>query len=582
MISFKILKPFFLKNKWFYILGVLWLLLVDILQLFIPEILRGITNRLETNLLTQRQLALYALYVLLIGVTIGFFRFLWRMFIIGASRNLEYQLRNKLFSHLLTLSSSYYQRHKTGDLMAHLTNDIHAVRMALGPGIVALTDAIFLNIAVMVMMLRTTDYRLTVLALLPMPLLVVFMTKFGKIIHKRFKAVQEAFAAVTDKTQENLSGIRVIKAFVQEEAEINAFKEKNLLLLQRNLDLAKTFGIFHPLLQFLSSLSFTIAIWYGGILVIEEIITLGDFVAFTTYLALLVSSISSIGWVINIMQRGRASIDRINSILKESSEIQDFHDAKNLEKVKGSIVFDRVTFGYSNSSENILEEFSLKIPAGSSLGIIGKTGSGKTTIANLLVRLYDVKEGSISIDNNPITNIKLASLRKNIGFIDQDSFLFSTTITENIGFGADSYDIENLQRVAKVAGLHQDIMEFPKQYETMVGEKGITLSGGQRQRLAIARALIKNPSIFIFDDSFSAVDTDTEERILQALRTEMKNKTTIIIAHRVSTLKHCDKVIVLEEGKIIEIGDHESLLTKKGLYYDFYQKQLLEEVILKN
>lgn len=579
MSNFKVLKQFFIKNKWSYIFGILFLLLVDILQLFIPEILRSITNKLQENSLAISEVFPYALYILLIGIGIAFFRFLWRMLIMGASRKLEYHLRNKLFSHLLTLSTSYYQRHKTGDLMAHVTNDIHAVRMAFGPGIVALTDAIFLNIAAIIMMATTTDFQLTILALLPMPLLVFTMTRFGKLIHIRFRTVQEAFSDITDKTQENLTGVRVIKAYVQEESEIQSFYKKNHALFEKNMALAKLSGFFHPLIHFLSSLSFVIAIWYGGSLVLDGSISLGDFVAFTTYLGLLVSSISSIGWVINIMQRGNASIERINRILQEEGEIKDFSTAKNLEEVKGSIFFDSVTFTYPNSQHPALKNFTLKIPIGSSLGIIGRTSSGKTTIAHLLLRLYELDKGNIYFDNFSIKELSLASLRDKMGFVDQDSFLFSTTIAENIGFGVDNYRIEDILRVSSIAGLHQDVLDFPKQYETLVGEKGITLSGGQRQRTSIARALIKGPDVLILDDCLSAVDTNTEEKILKALIKETQNQTTIIIAHRVSTLKHCDKIIVLDNGEILEEGTHQELLENKGLYYDFYERQLLEEKI---
>ncbi|AKL94898.1 ABC-type multidrug transport system, ATpase and permease component [Clostridium aceticum] len=579
MYNFKTLKPFLFKNKWPYILGILWLLVVDLLQLFIPEVLRSITNQLQNNQLTYQDIFRYSLYIFLIGIGIGFFRFLWRMLIIGASRELEYHLRNKLFSHLLTLSTSYYHRHKTGDLMAHLTNDIHAVRMAFGPGIVAMTDAIFLNITATTMMALTTNFRLTIYALLPMPLLILCMTRFGELIHAKFKTVQEAFATVTDQTQENLAGVRVIKAFVQEDTEITQFNEKSQALFDRNMELAKLFGIFHPLVQFLSSLSFIIAIWYGGRLVIEGGMSLGDFVAFITYLGLLVSSISAIGWVINVMQRGSASMERLNKILEEKPEIQDAPDAIKQLEIKGAIAFQQVFFTYPNSQYNALTNFSLEILKTAKIGVIGRTGSGKTTIANLLLRLYEANQGSITLDGYPIEKIPLETLRKYIAFVDQDSFLFSATIMENIGFGVDNYTLEDIQRVAKIAGLHEDVISFPKGYDTIVGEKGVTLSGGQRQRVSIARALLKNSKVLILDDCLSAVDTHTEEKILTALKDQAKDQTTIIIAHRVSTLKHCDKIIVLDNGMILEEGNHEELLALQGLYYDFYEKQLLEEKI---
>ncbi|QUH21169.1 ABC transporter ATP-binding protein [Alkaliphilus sp. B6464] len=579
MKHFKRLKDFLIKNKWYYILGVLWLLIVDVLQLLVPEVLRRFTDDVSSGHLTRESLLRYGLYIIAIGISIAFFRFLWRMYIIGVSRRLEYELRNKLFTHLQSLSTNYYNTHKTGDLMAHATNDINAIRMALGPGVVMMTDAIFMTAIAISMMATTTDLRLTFFALIPLPFLAYAIGKFGKKINARFKSVQEAFSALTDTVQENFAGIRVIKSFVQEEAEVKKFSDKNRLLFNKNMTLVKLFGMFHPFIQLMASLSFLIAIFYGSTLVIYGQISLGDFVAFNTYLSLLVWPMMAIGWVINMLQRGAASMERINSILDVEPEIIDAPDAIDLDNFKGDIVFDNVTFKYPNSNYNALENFSVYIPSGSSLGIIGKTGSGKTTIINLLLRLYDIEEGTISLDNHNIAKIKLKFLRDNIGYVDQDSFLFSTTIAENIAFGVDNFSMDEVENVARIAEVHENIIDFTNGYETFVGERGVTLSGGQKQRTSIARALIKKPQILIFDDSLSAVDTDTEEKILQGLKDEMKNKTTILIAHRISTIKDCNEIIVLDEGKIVEKGNHIQLLQSKGLYYEFYQKQLLEEKI---
>lgn len=579
MKHFKELKDFLIKNKWSYILGILWLLIVDILQLLVPEVLRRFTDDVSLGHLTREGLLHYALYIIVIGIGIAFFRFLWRMYIIGVSRRLEYELRNKLFTHLQSLSTNYYNTHKTGDLMAHATNDINAIRMALGPGVVMMTDAIFMTAIAISMMSTTTDLRLTFFALIPLPFLAYAIVKFGKKINVRFKSVQEAFSALTDTVQENFAGIRVIKSFVQEEAEVKKFSDKNTLLFNKNMTLVKLFGMFHPFIQLMASLSFLIAIFYGSTLVIYGQISLGDFVAFNSYLSLLVWPMMAIGWVINMLQRGAASMERINSILGVEPEIVDAPDAIDIDNFKGDIVFDNVTFKYPNSDYNALENFSVYIPSGSSLGIIGKTGSGKTTIINLLLRLYDIEEGTISLDNHNIDKIKLKFLRDNIGYVDQDSFLFSTTIAENIAFGVDNFSMDEVENVARIAEVHENIIDFTNGYETFVGERGVTLSGGQKQRTSIARALIKKPQILIFDDSLSAVDTDTEEKILQGLKDEMQNKTTILIAHRISTIKDCNEIIVLDEGKIVEKGNHLQLLQSKGLYYEFYQKQLLEEKI---
>jgi len=579
MKHFKRLKDFLIRNKWLYILGVLWLLVVDILQLLVPEVLRRFTDDISTGQLTSQNLFRYGIYILVIGIGIAFFRFLWRMYIIGVSRKLEYELRNELFTHLQSLSTNYYNNHKTGDLMAHATNDINSIRMALGPGVVMMTDAIFMTGIAITMMSTTTDLRLTFFALAPMPFLAYAIGKFGKKINTRFKSVQEAFSGLTDTVQENFAGIRVIKSFVQEEAEIEKFSDKNMFLFNRNMSLVKLFGMFHPFIQLMASLSFVIAIFYGSTLVIYGQISLGDFVAFNGYLSLLVWPMMAIGWVINLLQRGAASMERINKILDEKPEIVDTPDAIDISDFKGDIIFDNVTFKYPTSDYNALENFSVRIPPGSSLGIIGKTGSGKTTIINLLLRLYDIDKGTITLDNHKIDQIKLKFLRDNIGYVDQDSFLFSTTIAENIAFGIDDFSIGEVENVAKIAQVHENIIDFTNGYQTFVGERGVTLSGGQKQRTSIARALIKKPQILIFDDSLSAVDTDTEEKILQGLKDRIENKTTILIAHRISTIKDCDEIIVLDEGKIVEKGNHLQLLQRKGLYFEFYQKQLLEEKI---
>jgi len=579
MKHFKRLKDFLIRNKWLYILGVLWLLIVDILQLLVPEVLRRFTDDISTGQLTGENLFRYGIYILVIGIGIAFFRFLWRMYIIGVSRKLEYELRNELFTHLQSLSTNYYNNNKTGDLMAHATNDINSIRMALGPGVVMMTDAIFMTGIAITMMATTTDLRLTFFALAPMPFLAYAIGKFGKKINTRFKSVQEAFSGLTDTVQENFAGIRVIKSFVQEEAEIEKFSDKNMFLFNKNMSLVKLFGMFHPFIQLMASLSFVIAIFYGSTLVIYGQISLGDFVAFNGYLSLLVWPMMAIGWVINLLQRGAASMERINKILDEKPEIVDTPDAIDISDFKGDIIFDNVTFKYPTSDYNALENFSVRIPPGSSLGIIGKTGSGKTTIINLLLRLYDIDKGTITLDNHKIDQIKLKFLRDNIGYVDQDSFLFSTTIEENIAFGIDDFSIGEVENVAKIAQVHENIIDFTNGYQTFVGERGVTLSGGQKQRTSIARALIKKPQILIFDDSLSAVDTDTEEKILQGLKDRIENKTTILIAHRISTIKDCNEIIVLDEGKIVEKGNHLQLLQRKGLYFEFYQKQLLEEKI---
>lgn len=579
--NFRTLKYFFIDHKWAYVLGVVWLIFVDLLQLLVPEILRSFTDELQADLIGSSEILRYGFYLLLIGFLLAFFRFLWRIFIIGTSKKLEFELRNKLFSHLLKLSTNYFNKSKTGDLMAHATNDINAVRMALGPGIVMVVDAVFITIIATFMMFFTTDVRLTLLALFPLPFLALASGRFGKTINTRFRMVQESFSSLTETVQENLSGIRVVKTFVQENKEIEKFAGKNQNVFNKQMHLIKIFGVFQPLIMAISSLSYLIVIVYGGTLVINRTISLGDFIAFNSYLALLIWPMMAAGWVVNILQRGSASMARINKILDVEPEIVDREDAVEIKDPKGAIRFDNVSFKFPDTEEYALKNFNLDVPAGSTIGVIGRTGSGKSTVASLLLHLFEVQEGEIRLDGIPIEKIKIKSLRDNIGYVDQDSFLFSTTIAENIAFGVDKASQQEVERVTKIAQVHENILDFPEGYQTFVGERGVTLSGGQKQRISIARALIKDPQILILDDSLSAVDTDTEEKILSHLQEEMEQKTSILIAHRISTIKDCDKIVVLDEGEILEEGTHEQLLKNKRLYFELYEKQLLEEEITK-
>lgn len=578
--SFKTLKDFFAKYKWRYIIGVIWLIFVDVLQLILPRILKNITDSLQSGQITHTLLLQYSGYVLVIGLGIAVGRFFWRIYIQGTSRLLEYHLRNKLFRHFQSLSTNFFNKHKTGDLMAHATNDINAVRMALGPGVVMVTDAFFITISAFIMMLKTTNIRLTLLALLPLPFLAFTVTKFGKMIHNRFKIVQEAFSKLTDKVQESFSGIRVVKSYVQEEADIQKFTTANKYNFDMNVKLVRVWGLFFPLVQFISALSFILIMWVGGIQVISGSISLGDFVAFNSYLGLLVWPMMAIGWVINLIQRGAASMERINKILNQQPEITDSKDVLNKTDIEGNIEFKNVSFKYPDSNTYSLRNINLKIEKGKTLAIVGRTGSGKTTIVNLLLRLYNVNEGKILIDEIDINKIPLKTLRENIGYVSQNNFLFSSTIKENIAFAFDGkIDDQLVINAAKISEIYDNIMDFPKKFNTVLGERGVTLSGGQKQRTAIARAIIKNPSILILDDSLSAVDTQTEEKILNNLKDIMKTRTTILIAHRISTVKKADEIIVLNEGVITERGTHEQLLQLNGLYKDIYEKQLLEEKI---
>lgn len=580
MKAFRTLRDFFVEHKWYYILGIVWLIIIDSIQLLVPQILRRATNLLQEGKLTYAGILKYGLFIILTGLGIAIGRFFWRNYIIGTSRKLEYYLRKKLFGHLLTLSPNFFHTHKTGDLMAHATNDIHSIRHALGMGIVMFIDSVFLTLLTIVMMVRTTNFRLTIIALFTLPFISVIVRKFGKVIHRRFRQVQEAFSQLTDTTQESFAGIRVIKSFVQEDLVIEEFNKVNRNNFEKNLKLVRVHGIFHPLINYIAAISFFIVIIYGGRLVILDLITLGDFIAFNNYLNLLVWPMMAMGWVINFIQRGIASMERINALLDEKPEIVDSVNAKELNSVEGKIQFENVYFKYPTSKDYVLKDINFTIEPGQTLAIVGKTGSGKTTIVNLLLRLYDIEKGSILIDGINIKDIKLKSIRENIGYVPQDNFLFSTSIRDNIGFAFDkAIDEETMIHSSKLAQVYDNIIAFPNQFDTVLGERGVTLSGGQKQRVSIARALAKDSPILILDDSLSAVDTETEELILNGLKSVTNQKTTIIISHRISTVKDADEIIVIDEGEIIERGTHDSLLELNGLYRYLYEKQLLEEKI---
>lgn len=576
MNSKKFVLDFVKRHKAKYIFGIIFVLVVDVLQMVLPRIIGQITDDMQNRTINKAMLLSYAGLILLVALLTMTFRYLYRIYIIGTEKKLEYELRKKLFDHMLTLSSKYYNTHKTGDLMAHATNDINAVRMAAGMGVLLLVDTVFLTISVIIIMLATIDIRLTLIALSPLPLIAIFSMVFGKFIHKRFTQVQEAFSGLTERVQESLSGIRVVKAFVQERPVLEQFNAASQKSLEKNMRLAKLWGIMFPLGQMVATLSYIIAFSYGGIQVINGHISLGEFIAFNTYLGLLIWPMMSFGWIMNIVQRGSASLDRINVILTAIPDIKD-NDPLPIGSIEGHIEFENVSFSYNKKQEPVLKDININLEPGRTLAIIGETGSGKTSLVNLILRLYDISGGKLKIDGSPIDRIPLSTLRTSIGYVPQDSFLFSTSIRENIAFGVEKASIKEIEEAAKTAQIYDNIMDLPDGFDTIVGERGVTLSGGQKQRVSIARALIKDPKILVLDDSLSAVDTDTEERILQGLKVIMKDRTSIIIAHRISSIKHADEIIVLDNGQIVERGRHDRLIDLKGHYYSLYQKQLLEE-----
>lgn len=579
MSTLRHVKAFLKKYKYKYIIGIIVLIIIDALQLIIPRLIGNFTDEISENLLTQSAIYTYMFKIIAITLGIAVGRYIWRMLIFGTSKQLEYWLRNRLFGHLEKLSTAYFNTHKTGDLMAHGTNDINAVRMAFGPGIVMLTDAVFMTILTIALMIKNVDLRLTLVAIAPLLLISIFITLLGKVIQKRFKLVQEAFSTLTGKAQEVFSGIRIIKSFTQEDAEYLDFMTTNQLNYEKNMSLIQIWGAVFPLVALISSLSILVSMAYGGILVIDQVITIGQFVTFISYIGILTWPMMAIGYVINVMQRGMVSLNRINTILDTEPEIVDHPDATEVGILEPIIEFNNLSFTYPGTDAKVLDDISFKVEPGETLAILGRTGCGKTTLVNLLLRLYNVNDGEIFIGGIDINALKLSQLRNMIGCVPQDNYLFSTTVKDNISFFSKVDDEEEIQDFAKISNLHQEIMGFDHGYDTLLGERGVNMSGGQKQRLSISRALIKKPSILIFDDSLSAVDTKTEEKILDNLKNIMKGKTSIIISHRVSTIMNSDKILVLDEGKIVEFGNHESLIQMDGFYSELYGMQLLSEQI---
>ena len=518
----------------------------------------------------------FALLLVAIALAKGVFQFLTRWIMIGISREIEFDLRNDLFRHLEGLTYSYYQRTRTGDIMARATNDLNAVRMLLGPAIMYTANTVVFTVAALFFMWQISP-RLTLWAFAPLPLVSIIVQYFGRRIHERFERIQAMFSEISARAQENFSGTRVIRAYVQEEAEIAAFETANREYIARSLKLVRLMGMLWPTLETMLGLAIVLVLWLGGREVILGRMTVGQFVAFNTYMVQLTWPVIALGWVINIFQRGNASMGRINEILSEKPTISDagVPTPPPTASIQGELEFRHLSFRYNGVP--VLEDINLRIPAGTSLAIVGPTGSGKSTLVNLIPRIYDAEPGQVLLDGRPLREYPLETLRRNIGFIPQETFLFSESVRENIAFGAEQASDEQVRSAAAGASIAPDIEEFPEKYATLVGERGITLSGGQKQRTAIARALIRNPRILVLDDALSSVDTYTEEKILHHLREIMQGCTTIFISHRVSTVRDADQIAVLHGGRIVELGRHDELLARNGYYTDLYQKQLLEE-----
>jgi ATP-binding cassette, subfamily B, multidrug efflux pump len=575
------LKPYLSRYKKTLLLGLLTVIgsnaFTIVQPMFLGKAVDELKNGIETHTFVSSDLLMWAGLIVGFALIAGIFTFLTRQTIIVVSRHIEYDLRNDFLSHLQKLSYSYFQNTPTGDLMAHATNDISAVRNVVGPGIMYPSDTI-ITLTFVLFMMFMSDWHLTLLALIPMPLVSFAVYKLSKFVNKIFTTRQEQFSLLTTRAQETLSGVRVVRAYVREKYEEERFRTLSYKYLKINLVLAKVQSIMWPLMFVLVGFSLVITIYFGGLKVIDGQMTIGTLTAFTAYLGMLIWPMIAFGWVANLLQQGAASMGRLATILDSEPEIKDTETTDHsIEKIEGAIEFRNVSFIHKNAANPTLKNINLIIDSGMTVAIVGYTGAGKSTLMNLVPRLYDITGGKLFIDGVDIRKIPLDILRSNIGFVPQETFLFSETIAENIRYGVDNNLEEDLKAAAEISQIAKEVEEFPQQYKTMIGERGITLSGGQKQRSSIARALMRNPKILILDDALSAVDTYTEERILRRLREFMKGRTSIIISHRISTVKDADLIIVLQNGEIVERGVHDELIEMNGIYADLHQKQLLEQ-----
>ena len=571
------MRPYLIRYRTKILVGTLFIIIGNAIAIINPIVVKRAIDYLEQDI-EINQLLIYAGLIVLIAIGQGIFRFLMRQTVIVGSRLIENDFRNDLFAHLQKMSARFFQNMPTGDIMSRMTNDLNSVRAVLGPGIMYSINTV-VTFGFVIWMMLSLNPMLTLVGLLPIPLMAFLVYKFGRQIHKRYQRIQAQLSKISTKAQENFAGIRIVKSYVQEKFEIDSFDKLNWEYVEKNMSFVRVFAAFHPMMQFMVGIAVILVLFVGGLQIIDGIITLGGFVAFTLYLGMLVWPSIALGWVVGIFQQGTASMERINVILNTPPEIIDDEYTQSVEMINGEISIRNLTFAYDVQNEPVLKNLNLQINSGTILAVVGRTGSGKSTLMNLLTRNYDPAPGMIFIDDIDIKNIPLQVLRQNIGYIPQETFLFSDTIEHNLSFGVISTEQEQVHRAAEIAQIHEEVKDFPNQYQTILGERGINLSGGQKQRISIARAILKQPKILLLDDALSAVDTITEEKILEKLRKEMLGKTCVWISHRISALRHADKIIVLDQGEIIEEGNHDELIKRGGLYRDLYEMQKLEEAL---
>ncbi|PFA15664.1 MULTISPECIES: ABC transporter transmembrane domain-containing protein [Bacillus cereus group] len=571
---------FFKQEKRAYITGIILLFGVALLELVAPKVIGIVVDEINNQTLTSEKLLQWVVLLVAVGITMYILRYIWRIMIFGSSLKLARQLRKKLYEHFTNMSPSFYQSHRTGDLMAHATNDIQAIQQTAGAGVLTLVDSLAVGGCVLLAMGFTISWKLTLLSLIPMPIVAISTNYYGTLLHRRFHKAQQAFSEINDKVQESMSGMKVIRSLGQEKEDLQAFRKKSEDVVHKNMLVARIDSLFDPTISLIVGFSFLIAVCYGSLLVVRGELTVGELITFTTYLGTLVWPMLAFGWLFNIMERGRASYDRVEKILSQTSDVVNRDEAVNKE-ASGDITFAIETFSYKKNEMMNLEDIQFTLKKGETLGIVGRTGAGKTTLLKCLIREYDHFNGGLRVGGKDIRDMTLHGIRSAISYVPQDHFLFSASIGENIAFGKADATYKEITSAANIACIHDDIVQFPEGYDTVVGERGVSLSGGQKQRISIARALLTNAEILILDDCLSAVDAKTEETILTALKREREQKTTIITAHRLSAIQHANLILVVDEGKIVERGTHEQLMEQEGWYKEMYESQQLEALVEK-